>query len=71
MKILPNAGFNKLTGFVQNVDFGNPALIARLKKAHPETLRSCKPMKVDCEFCKEKLGLLNSDIFVKENKAAK
>lgn len=54
MKILPNAGFNKLTGFVQNVDFGNPALIARLKKAHPETLRSCKPMKVDCEFCKEK-----------------
>ncbi|MFQ8626641.1 MAG: hypothetical protein ACLSA2_09420 [Candidatus Gastranaerophilaceae bacterium] len=32
MKILPNAGFNKLTGFVQNVDFGNPALIARLKK---------------------------------------
>ncbi len=62
---------SRLTGFAQNIDFGNPALIAKLKKTHPETLRSCKPLKVDCEFCKEKIGLLNSDIFVKENKAAK
>lgn len=61
----------RLTGFVQNIDFGNPALIAKIKKAYPETVRSCKPLKVDCEFCKEKIGLLNSDIFTKQNKQAK
>ena len=57
----------KLSGFFTNIDFGNPARIAAIKKQIPETIYSCKPLKVDCEFCKEKIGLLDNDVFVKQS----
>lgn len=57
---------SKLLGYFTNIDFGNPVRIAAIKKKSPETVYSCKPLKVDCEFCKEKIGLLNNDIFVKQ-----
>lgn len=57
---------SKLQGYIANIDFGNPVRIAAIKKRYPETVYFCKPLKVDCEFCKEKIGLLNNDIFVKQ-----
>ena len=59
------SGFARLSGFSDVMDFGNPAVIAKLKQAKKDTIYSCKPIKVECEFCKEKLGLLNDDVFVK------
>lgn len=46
----------------------DPKILEKAKKAFPETLRSCKPFKPECEFCKEKIGLLNNDVFTKESK---
>ena len=56
----------KVKGFAQVIDFGNPEYISKIPKK--ETTRSCKPLVAECEFCKEKLGLLNDDVFVKSDK---
>ena len=32
-----------------------------------ETIHSCKKFKPECDFCKEKLGLLNDDVFTKSS----
>lgn len=57
----------RLSGFSDVMDFGNPAVIAKIKQARKDTVYSCKPIKVKCEFCKEKLGLLNDDVFTKSS----
>lgn len=56
----------KMSGFSQVIDFGNPEKIAKLKQKFPETIRSCKPLKCQCEFCKEKISLLSGDVFTKQ-----
>lgn len=48
----------------------DPKVVQKFKKVFPETIRSCKPFKPECEFCKEKIGLLNDDIFIKESKVS-
>lgn len=66
-----NFKIGSMSGFSNIIDFGNPASIARAKKMKIETIRSCKPFKPECEFCKEKLGLLNDDVFTKSSKISK
>lgn len=58
----------KLGGFRDILYHGDPAKIARAKKYKTDTEYSCKPLKVECEFCKEKIGLLNNDVFTKSSK---
>lgn len=47
-------------------NYGNPAFIKKVKEANIETFYGYKPLKPLCEFCKEKIGLLNDDVFVKQ-----
>ena len=58
----------KLRGFRDVLYHGDPVQIARAKQLKKDTLYSCKPLKVDCEFCQEKIGLLNDDVFTKSSK---
>lgn len=61
-------GITKLQGFKDVVYYGDPVQIARANQIKKDTVYSCKPLKVDCEFCKEKIGLLNNDVFTKFSK---
>ncbi len=56
------------SGFDSIIDLENPALMSKIKKISCETIYSCKPLKVECEFCKEKIGLLEHDVFTKSSK---
>ncbi len=55
---------NRLTGFSEVIDFGNKETISRIVAQSKKTVATTTPMKVDCEFCKEKVGLL-TDVFQK------
>ena len=57
----------KSTGFSNIINFVNPNIVTKIPKK--ETIRSCKPFKPECEFCKEKIGLLNDDVFIKTDKS--
>lgn len=46
--------------------YGNPAFVKKVKEVKTETFYGYKPLKPLCEFCKEKIGLLNDDVFVKQ-----
>lgn len=46
--------------------YGNPDFIKQVKKVKTETFYGYKPLKPLCEFCKEKIGLLNDDVFIKQ-----
>lgn len=76
-----NFGFGKINGFssagflisgAQQV-FEKPSakLVKNVNKSVSETPFFAKPFKPQCEFCKEKIGLLNDDVFVKESKVHK
>lgn len=54
---------SKLTGFETVSQFPSKELLSKVKQF--ETIRSCKEIKPQYEFCKEKIGLLNGDIFTK------
>lgn len=43
----------------------------KIKAMKTDTIRSCKPFRPECEFCKEKLNLLNDDVFTKTSKDSK
>ncbi len=62
------SNISKLSGFKDVLYHGDPAKIARAKQYKKDTVYSCKPLKVECEFCKEKIGLLNNDVFTKSSK---
>ena len=76
-----NFGFGKINGFGFNLSANskmaevftkpNNKFVSEVNKAFPETKLFCKPLKVECEFCKEKIGLLGKDVFTKENKVTK
>lgn len=59
----------KYSGFSSIISLTNPKFDAKMPIK--ETIRSCKPFKPECEFCKEKIGLLNDDVFVKSDKNMK
>ena len=56
---------NRLTGFSEVIDFGNKETISRIVAQSKKTITVNPTMKVDCEFCKEKIGLL-TDVFQKQ-----
>ncbi len=60
--------FSKLSGFTDVFYHGDSVKIARAKQVKKDTEWFCKPFKPECEFCKEKIGLLNDDVFIKSSK---
>lgn len=62
------SGITKLDGFSNVVYYGDSAKLAKLKQLKTSTDYFCKPLKVECEFCKEKIGLLKNDVFEKSSK---
>ena len=76
-----NLGLGKINGFGVHSSsvlglsevFSKPTSkqVAQANKINPETISFYKPLKVECEFCKEKIGLLNDDVFTKSQKVSK
>ncbi len=62
------SGITKLDGFSNVVYHTDSKKLAQAKQLKSETVYSCKPLKVECEFCKEKIGLLKNDVFEKSSK---
>lgn len=59
----------KSSGFSNTINFANPKFVENIPRR--ETILSCKPFKPECEFCKEKIGLLNDDVFIKSDNSQK
>ncbi len=60
-----------MSGFTNPSDILGLSFVHNLKSKNVETIRSCKPFKPECEFCKEKIGLLKDDVFTKSSKESK
>ncbi len=62
------SNITKLSGFADVVYRQNSKAFANASKVKPVTVYSCKPLNVECDFCKEKIGLLKNDVFERSSK---
>ena len=66
-----NISATRMSGFTNFSDLVNLSSMRSAKSKNFETIRSCKKFKPQCGFCKEKLGLLNDDVFAKSQEVSK
>lgn len=62
-----NISATRMSGFTNFFDLVNLSSMRNDKLKNFETIRSCKKFKPECDFCKEKLGLLNDNVFSKSS----